>query len=87
MRYIIIPQAVSVSVPSICANVIFLLKETSVFSAVSLADLMYVAKDLIGMYYNTGEALVMLVVSYLVIILPISVLFSVLERRMKRARN
>lgn len=87
MRYIIIPQAVSVSVPSICANVIFLLKETSVFSAVSLADLMYVAKDLIGMYYNTGEALVMLVVSYLVIILPISVLFSVLERRLKRAGN
>lgn len=87
MRHIIIPQAVSVSVPSICANVIFLLKETSVFSAVSLADLMYVAKDLIGMYYNTGEALVMLVVAYLVIILPISVLFSVLERRLKRAGN
>lgn len=87
MRYIVIPQAAAVSVPSICANVIFLLKETSVFSAVSLADLMYVAKDLIGMYYNTGEALVMLVAAYLVLILPISVLFSVLERRLKRARN
>lgn len=87
MRYIVIPQAGAVSVPSICANVIFLLKETSVFSAVSLADLMYVAKDLIGMYYNTGEALVMLVAAYLVLILPISVLFSVLERRLKRARN
>lgn len=87
MRYIVIPQAAAVSVPSVCANVIFLLKETSVFSAVSLADLMYVAKDLIGMYYNTGEALLMLVAAYLVIILPVSVLFSVLERRFKRARN
>ena len=87
MRYIVIPQATMVSVPSICANVIFLLKETSVFSAVSLADLMYVAKDLIGMYYSTTEALVMLVVAYLIIILPISILFSVLERRLKRARN
>ena len=87
MRYIVIPQATTVSVPSICANVIFLLKETSVFSAVSLADLMYVAKDLIGMYYSTTEALVMLVVAYLIIILPISILFSVLERRLKRARN
>ncbi len=87
MRYIVVPQAAAVSVPSVCANVIFLLKETSVFSAVSLADLMYVAKDLIGMYYNTGEALLMLVAAYLIIILPISVLFSVLERRLKRARN
>ena len=75
------------SVPAICANVIFLLKETSVFSAVSLADLMYVAKDLIGMYYNTREALLMLVTAYLVLILPISIVFTILERRLRRARN
>ena len=77
----------AVSVPAICANVIFLLKETSVFSAVSLADLMYVTKDLIGMYYNTWEALLMLVTAYLIIILPISAVFSVLERRLRRAGN
>ena len=41
MRYIIFPQALSISVPALCANVIFLIKETSVFSAVALADLMY----------------------------------------------
>lgn len=87
MRYIVVPQAATVSVPAICANVIFLLKETSVFSAVSLADLMYVAKDLIGMYYNTWEALLMLVAAYLVPILPISIVFTILERRLRRARN
>ena len=87
MRHIVFPQAFSVSVPAICANVIFLLKETSVFSAVSLADLMYVTKDLIGMYYNTWEALLMLVTAYLIIILPISAVFSVLERRLRRAGN
>lgn len=87
MRYIVVPQAASVSIPAICANVIFLLKETSVFSAVSLADLMYVAKDLIGMYYNTWEALLMLVAAYLVLILPISIVFTILERRLRRARN
>ena len=57
MKNIIIPQAMSVSVPAICANIIFLIKETSVFSAVALADLMYVAKDLIALYYKTDEAL------------------------------
>ena len=87
MRYIVLPQAASVSIPALAANVIFLLKETSVFSAVSLADLMYVAKDLIGMYYNTAEALTMLVAAYLVIILPISIVFSIIERRMRRAGN
>lgn len=87
MRYIVIPQAASVSVPAFAANVIFLLKETSVFSAVSLMDLMNVAKDLIGMSYNTDEALTMLVVAYLIIILPISVVFTILERRLRRAGN
>ena len=35
---IILPQAVSNSIPAFCANAIFLIKETSVFSAVALAD-------------------------------------------------
>lgn len=84
-QYIILPQAVATSVPVFCANIIFLIKETSVFSAVALADLMYVAKDLIGIYYKTDEALLMLVVSYLVILLPISLVCSFVERRVRYA--
>ena len=83
LRYIVFPQAITTAVPAICANVIFLIKETSVFSAVALADLMYVAKDLIGMYYKTDEALLMLVIAYLVLLLPISLIFSLLERRLR----
>ena len=85
MRHVILPQAVSISVPAFVANVIFLLKETSVFSAVSLMDLMFTAKDLIGLYYNTTEALFLLVVMYLIILLPISVLGTLLERRVRYA--
>lgn len=85
MRNIIFPQALSISVPALCANVIFLIKETSVFSVVALADLMYVAKDLIGLYYNTDEALLMLVISYLILLLPISVIAALLERRLRYA--
>ena len=85
IRYITIPQAISVSVPAFCANVIFLIKETSVFSAVALADLMYIAKDLIGLYYKTDETLLMLIVAYLVILLPISIASSLLERRVRHA--
>lgn len=85
MRYVIFPQAASISIPSFVANVIFLLKETSVFSAISLMDLMFTAKDLIGLYYKTTESLVMLVVFYLIILLPVSILGSLLERRLRYA--
>lgn len=85
MWYVILPQAVSISVPAFVANVIFLLKETSLFSAVSLLDLMFTAKDLIGLYYKTTEALFLLVVFYLIILLPVSILGSLLERRLRHA--
>lgn len=84
-RYVILPQAISSSMPGIMANIIFLLKETSVFSTISLMDLMFTAKDLIGMYAKTIECLTLLVVFYLIMLLPVSVLGSVVERRLRHA--
>lgn len=85
MKEVIFPQALAVSVPGVFANVIFLIKETSVVSGIALADLMYVTKDLIGLYYETDEALLMLVVFYLIILLPVSIFASILERRLRHA--
>ena len=84
-RYVILPQALSSSVPGLVANTVFLLKETSVFSTISLMDLMFTAKDLIGMYAKTIECLVLLVVFYLMMLLPVSLLGDWLERRLRRA--
>ena len=80
---VILPQAISISVPGILANVIFLLKETSVFSAISLMDLMFTAKDLIGLYYNTTECLFLLVAFYIVMLLPVSLLGRLLEKKVR----
>ena len=85
-RYIILPQAFSISVPALLANVIFLLKETSVFSAISLMDLMFTAKDLIGLYYNTTECLFLLVVFYIVMLLPVSFLGTYIEKKVRFAQ-
>lgn len=85
MRYILLPQAISVSIPAFLANIIFLIKETSVFSAVALGDLMFVSKDLIGLYYKTDEALFMLVTAYCIILLPISLIFTFVERKLRYA--
>ncbi|MCB2306887.1 amino acid ABC transporter permease [Clostridium estertheticum] len=84
-RYVIIPQAFSVSLPSLGANCIFLLKETSVLGAISILDVMNVTKDLIGMYYKTFESLAMLVVVYIILILPLSILLSWMERKVRYA--
>ena len=85
LGYVILPQALSISVPALVANIIFLLKETSVFSAISLMDLMFTAKDLIGLYYKTTESLFLLVVFYLLILLPVSIVGTLLERRLRYA--
>ena len=63
--YVVFPQAVSVSMPALVANVIFLLKETSVFSAI--------------------ESLFLLLVFYLLILLPVSLIGRILERRLRYA--
>lgn len=80
-RNVILPQAFSISVPALVANIVFLLKETSVFSAISLMDLMFTAKDLIGLYYNTTECLFLLVLFYTIMLLPVSFLGSVIEKK------
>ena len=83
--HVILPQAAAISAPAFMANVIFLMKETSVFSAVSLMDLMFTAKDQIGLYYRTTESLFLLVGAYLLILLPLSLLGTVWERRLRHA--
>ncbi|MDY0241882.1 MAG: amino acid ABC transporter permease [Rhodospirillaceae bacterium] len=85
VRYVILPQAFAVAVPALGANVIFLIKETSIFSVMALEDPMFVAKDLIGLYYDTGEALLMLVVTYLIMLLPLSILLTYLEKKVRHA--
>lgn len=83
--YIILPQAFTRSITGLVANIIFLLKETSVFSTISLMDLMFTAKDLIGMYAKTIECLTLLVVFYLIMLLPVSILGTFIERKVRYA--
>ena len=85
--HVVIPQAISISTPGIVANIIFLIKQSSVVSAIALADVMYMAKDLMGITYDTYESLFMLIVTYLIILLPISILGTWLERRFDYARR
>lgn len=83
-QYVIFPQALSLSIPAIGANCLFLIKESSVLSAIAVVELLFVTKDLIGMDYKTTEALFLLIVAYLIILLPVSALTSYLEYRSRK---
>jgi polar amino acid transport system permease protein len=83
IKHVIFPQGLILSVSNIGANALFLLKETSVFSAIAIMDLTNVTKDLIGMYYRTNEYLFSLVVAYAIILLPMAGLIMLIERRIR----
>ena len=86
IRYVIFPQALATAVPALFANVIFLIKETSVFSVLAMMDLMNVADTLrTSGGRTTVEVLFMLVAAYLIILLPVSVIATMVERRLRYA--
>ena len=80
---IILPISFSISIPAVVANCIFLVKETSIIASIAVVELMFVTKDVIGMYYKTNEALILVVIFYLIILLPISIISRIIERRLR----
>ncbi|WP_066164400.1 amino acid ABC transporter permease [Aliarcobacter cryaerophilus] len=86
-KYVILPQAISVSIPLIAANAIFLIKETSVVGIIAVKELMNLSKTLIGVYYKTYETMFLLIIFYLIILLPLSLILSCVERKMRYAEH
>ena len=85
IRYVLLPQALATAVPALFANVIFLIKETSMFSVLAMMDLMNVADTLRTSGGRTIEVLFMLVAAYLVLLLPVSLIATLAERRLRYA--
>lgn len=86
VRYIIMPQAIKVSLPAIFNEYIALLKESSIVGYIGLMDLTK-AGDIIRS--NTYEALVPLVsvaLVYLALVMIMTSFVSRLERRLKREK-
>ena len=80
-RYVILPQALGIAMPSLSANTIFLFKETSVVSIIALPDLVQTMTSINSLTYRTDELLFMLFMGYFIIILPLSLLLNRLEKR------
>lgn len=84
-RYIIFPQGIVFSLPNLAANIIFLIKETSIFTVIAIPEITNTTLDLIGQNYRTNEYLLMMIISYAIILIPLSLLLSWIEGRVRYA--
>ena len=82
-RYVVFPQGFALSMPALTANIIFLIKETSIFSVIAIPELTNTALDLIGMYYRSNEYLLVLVIAYAIILVPVILLLNFVERKVR----
>ena len=87
MLYVITPQAIRTALPSVSANVIFLLRESSLVGVIAVPELMNIANRQIGMFFRTNEVLIMVTIYYLILIGPLSLLFKYMERRLRIGRH
>ncbi len=81
MRYIILPQAVRRMLPPFGNEFITLLKDSSLVSAIAVAELAFVARSVAGRYSVYEEPYYTIALIYLVMTMALSWLFSWLEKR------
>lgn len=81
MRFIIIPQAIKNSLPSICNEFIINIKDTSVLSVISVMDLFFII-DAINKKNASQDGIFIAAIIYLVLTYGISKLLSYIEKKM-----
>ncbi len=83
MRFVIIPQAVKNILPALGNELITLLKDTSIVTVIGLRDLTKAAQLVQGKTYQAFMPFVGIAVVYLALVMVLSKLMSMLERRMR----
>lgn len=81
MRHVIIPQAFRRMLPPLGNEAITLLKDSSLVSAIGLAELAYAARSAFGSTSRVWEPYLTISVMYLIMTLGLSVFVAWLERR------
>ena len=87
MRFIVIPQAFKAILPSLANEFIALLKETSVAFYIGVADLTLGGLKIRAITYSNFMPLIAIAVIYLILVLGLSYLVSLLERRLHKSEK
>lgn len=81
MRYVVVPQALRRMLPPLANEFITLLKDSSLLSAIAVAELAYVQRTISGRFSIYEEPLYTIALIYLVMTMCLSWFFSWLEKR------
>lgn len=85
MRFIVIPQMFKAVLPTLCNEFIALLKETSVAGYVGVTDLTKAGNTIAGRTFEYFIPLLSVAVIYLVLVMILSWLVGILERRLRKS--
>jgi His/Glu/Gln/Arg/opine family amino acid ABC transporter permease subunit len=81
---VILPQAIRIAVPSLVNQLVDIVKDSSIVAIIGTTDLMGVTTRLVGYYRAPFELYTLVAFFYLTIVLMVSALAAVLERRLRR---
>lgn len=87
LHYIVLPQAFKNALPPLGNEFIVLLKETAIVGYVSLSDLTRVANQIASRTYDAFMPLIGAAVIYLIAVKLLTMLFAMIERRMRQGDN
>lgn len=85
MRFIVIPQMFKAVLPTLCNEFIALLKETSVAGYVGVIDLTKAGNTIAGRTFEYFIPLLTVAAIYLVLVMILSWLVGILERRLRKS--
>lgn len=87
MWYIVIPQAVKNILPALGNEMITLLKDTSLVSVIALRDVTKQAQNIVTKTYQAYVPYISLAIIYLIIVMILTKLLSILERRLRKSEH
>lgn len=86
IRYLILPQSIAISIAAVNNNAIFITKEVSAMKLILLPEIVYQAFSIISLRPDLmAPVAALMIVCYLVILLPMTFVFSRVERRLRYA--
>lgn len=86
VRYLILPQSLSISIAAVNNNAIFLTKEVSTMKLILLPEIVYQAFSIISLRPDLIIPVALfMIICYLVILIPMTFVFSKAERKMRYA--
>lgn len=87
MRRVVLPQAIRTMIPTIINQFIITLKDTSILSVIGFPELVNTAKNVVANTFMSFQTWLIVAIMYLIIILTLSKVAKVIERRLNRGRK